>query len=71
MRTRRAPVEDGVFELLRSHPTGQISYDSMAAELDRDRRVVIWAVARLRRRGQVQLVASGRGRRPNCYQLAQ
>lgn len=58
--------EQRILLLLRSHPTGQISYDRIAAAIQIDRRTVISVVRFLATRGQVRVVP-GRGRVPNCY----
>jgi DNA-binding transcriptional ArsR family regulator len=62
-------TEHCILDLLSRHPTGRLSYDSMAAALDIDRRTLVSAMARLRMRGQVKLVEPGRGCQPNQYTL--
>lgn len=66
-RRRRSYAERQILDLLRSHPTGRISYDNMEALTDFDRRTLITAMARLRATGQIRLVEAGRGSVPNRY----
>jgi biotin operon repressor len=63
-----SPAERELIQLLRTHPTGQISYENLAAELDYDRRTLISIVARLKHQGAL-VVDQGSGRKPNRYQL--
>jgi DNA-binding IscR family transcriptional regulator len=58
-----------ILELIRTHPTGRITYDTLAARVDIDRRTVITIVCYLRTRGAIE-VEPGRGHCPNRYQLA-
>ena len=57
-----------IIDLIRTHPTGQISYDALAARVDIDRRTVISIVCYLSTRGHVK-VTRGHGNQPNRYQL--
>lgn len=68
-RRRRSQAEKCIVELLRSHPTGRLSYDAMAAESGFDRRSLISAMARLRYDGHVAIAEPGRGSRPHRYAL--
>lgn len=58
-----------IIDLIRAHPTGQITYDAMAAHVDIDRRTVISIVCYLRTRDMIK-VEPGRGHCPNRYHLA-
>lgn len=69
MPRRWSPVELEVLELLEQHPTRAVSQDSMAAQLGRDRRVIQWAVGRLRNRRRLAIAEPGHGRRPHRYEL--
>lgn len=60
--------EQRIINVLRHHPTGQISYDTIAATVDIDRRTVISIMRFLCERGQVR-VERGRGRVANCYSV--
>lgn len=67
---RWSPVELELLQLLEHHPTRKISLDDLAAQLGRDRRVIQWAVGRLKHRQRLQVAVPGRGRTPHTYQLA-
>lgn len=68
-RRRTSYAEIQLLRLIRQHPTGQLSYDTMAAMLDYDRRTLISVVARLREQGRV-VVEPGSGTIPNRYHIA-
>jgi len=67
-RSRQSYAERELLQLLKIHPTRQLSYDTMAAMLDCDRRTLISTVARLRYTGSLA-VEPGTGRVPNKYIL--
>jgi hypothetical protein len=67
-RSSQSYAEREIIQLLKTHPTGQLSYDTMAAILDYDRRTLISTVARLRYTGSL-VVEPGAGRVPNKYIL--
>lgn len=68
-RRRRSRAELAILGILRAHPTGCLSYDSMAAIADLDRRTMITAMTRLRFAGLVTLVQPGRGCQAHTYTL--
>ena len=57
-----------ISEYLSQHPSGQISYDNIAAALDIDSRTVIRLICVMRQHGVVS-VEPGRGCIPNRYHL--
>jgi DNA-binding MarR family transcriptional regulator len=68
-RRRVSHAERSVLRLIAHYPEGcQMSLDSIAGQIDYDRRTVAGAIARLRTAGQIA-VAKGSGNRPNCYRL--
>lgn len=70
MRRRRIScAELAILGFLFDHPTRCVSYDAMSAELNFDRVTLINAVARLRHKGKVTILAFGRGGKPNHYAL--
>ncbi|NCC30529.1 MAG: HTH domain-containing protein [Chloroflexia bacterium] len=66
-RVRYADIQ--VYALLKEHPTRIISYDSISAELDIDRRTVVTAIRRLVHHGFVNIKERGCGACPNQYSL--
>lgn len=69
-RRRISCAELAIVALLREHPTKQISYDELSARINADRVTCINAVARLRTRGTLTVVETGRGGRANQYALS-
>jgi DNA-binding GntR family transcriptional regulator len=67
-RRRLSNAERTVIDLLRYHPTKNISYDDMAAQVGYDRRTLISAVTRLCTR-QYLVKQVGSGTRPNMYTI--
>lgn len=47
----------------------RVSYDTLAAVVDADRSSIIISVRRLQLRGRLRRIETGRGRRPNAYQV--
>jgi len=68
-RRRRSRSELCILGILRTHPTGQISMDKIAAIAEVDRRTIISAMARLRFAGLVTLAEPGRGCQAHTYTL--
>jgi predicted transcriptional regulator len=66
-RVRYADIQ--VYALLKEHPTGHLSYDTMSAMLDIDRRTIVTAVRRLVHHGFVAVKRRGCGACPNCYEV--
>ena len=66
-RVRHADIQ--VYALLKEHPTRHLSYDTMSAMLDIDRRTIVTAVRRLVHHGFVAIKQPGCGARPNCYEI--
>lgn len=69
MTRRRSRAELAILGILRSHPTGRLSYDRMAAIADLDRRTMITAMARLQCAGLVAITCPGRGCQAHTYKL--
>lgn len=57
-----------ISEYLAKHPSGQISYDNIAADLEIDSRTVIRLICLMRHQGVI-IVERGRGCIPNRYQI--
>lgn len=58
-----------VADLIRRHPTGQLSHDDMELAIGYDRRSIITVLKHLERDGIIQ-IERGKGRQPNKYRFS-